>query len=94
MLRWVNFGRRLGPKVGHYCTPIHISKKYVDPEYCKHRLDGLAKWAASGYSKMSIADLLKIREQTDNPAEIDNTIARKERYQHRKAKKVTHNQVC
>ena len=23
MLRWVNFGRRLGPKVGQYCTPIH-----------------------------------------------------------------------
>jgi len=26
VLRWVNFGRRLGPKVGQYCTPIHILK--------------------------------------------------------------------
>jgi hypothetical protein len=23
MLRWVNFGRRLPPKVGHYCMPIN-----------------------------------------------------------------------
>lgn len=43
-----------------------------------------SKWAASGYSKMSIDDLLKIRGQADNPAEIDNIIARKERYQHKK----------
>jgi hypothetical protein len=23
MLRWVNFGRRLPPKVGHFCTPAN-----------------------------------------------------------------------
>jgi len=25
MLGWVNFGRRLPPKVGHYCMPININ---------------------------------------------------------------------
>lgn len=64
-----------------------ISKKYDDPEYRQRRLSGLSKWAASGYSKMSIDDLLKIRDQVDEPSEIDNIILRKERYQHRKAKK-------
>jgi hypothetical protein len=30
VLRWVKFGRRLPPKVGQYCTPIHNRYR---PEY-------------------------------------------------------------
>jgi hypothetical protein len=30
VLRWVKFGRRLPPKVGQYCTPIHKRRFFAD----------------------------------------------------------------
>ncbi|MDA8171429.1 MAG: site-specific integrase [Nitrospiraceae bacterium] len=42
-LRWVNFGRRLHPIVGHYCTPINKRREIPINDTLRATLQGLTR---------------------------------------------------
>ena len=57
VLRWVNFGRRLHPKVGQYCMPIHTHALHGDRE--RFLAEGFDGYVSKPVDMQMLAEELK-----------------------------------